>query len=63
MPELEQLFEPDEAMAKLRVGHTNFWGLVASGALPVVRIGPRKVLVRESDLAAFIESRVVVGTP
>jgi len=63
MPELEQLYEPDEAAAKLHVGHTKFWRLVASGGLPVVRLGPRKVLCRESDLAAFIEAHVVVGTP
>ena len=44
----------------LRVGRNTAYGLVGSGAIPVVRIKPYILRVRREDLDRFIESRVGV---
>jgi excisionase family DNA binding protein len=50
----DRLLHPLEAQAVLNCGRRKFRELTRSGALRVVRLGPKTVRVRESDLRAFI---------
>jgi excisionase family DNA binding protein len=52
----DRLLDRLETQAILKCGHRKFRELVASGRLPVVRLGPKTLRVRESDLRAFIAS-------
>ena len=54
------LLRAEEVSRLLRIGRTMTFQLIASGDLPVVRIG-RAVRVPKSELARWIRERTVVG--
>ncbi len=57
-----ELLTIGEAAAELRLGRSFVYAnLIASGQLPTVKISPRAVRVRRSDLLAWIE-RVSAAT-
>jgi excisionase family DNA binding protein len=54
--EVPKLLTVKEAAALLRLGRTTLYtGALATGELPSIRIGSRR-LIRADDLAAFIEA-------
>lgn len=56
MTDIPQLLTVNEAAALLRMNRcTLYRGALATGELPSVRIGSRR-LIRADDLAAFIDS-------
>lgn len=55
--EPEYLMSPDEVRQHLGLGRTYTYRLLATGAIPSVRIG-RLRKVRRSDLEQFIEARL-----
>ena len=53
-PEAEdRLLVENDTRDRLKIGHSTYYGLIQSGALPSVKVGRRRY-VRESDLRAFI---------
>jgi excisionase family DNA binding protein len=55
--ELTELMSPDEVRQYLGLGRTYTYHLLATGAIPSVRIG-RLRKVRRTDLEEFIEARL-----
>lgn len=56
-PMVPRLLTVEEVRAELGIGSTLIRGVIASGALPVVRIG-RAVRVRRVDLDAYVEAHL-----
>ncbi|MBU1008470.1 helix-turn-helix domain-containing protein [Candidatus Dependentiae bacterium] len=54
---MERLLTRREAMAYLRISHQTMANLMKTG-LPFVRVG-RKILIRQSDIDAFLEERLI----
>jgi excisionase family DNA binding protein len=50
----ERLLKPMEVALRLGLRRTACYGLLGSGALPVIRLNPRVVRVRESDLDEWV---------
>ena len=59
---VEKLLGMREVADTLGLGRSKTWQLTASGDLPTVRLGRRR-LVRTADLAEFIEAPVHGGPP
>jgi excisionase family DNA binding protein len=57
----EYLMSPDEVRQYLGLGRTNTYRLLATGAIPSVRIG-RLRKVRRTDLEQFIEAHLEQAT-
>jgi excisionase family DNA binding protein len=55
--DIESLFSAPEAAKILRSSERAVRGWIASGTIPVVRLG-RKVLIRRSDLRRIIRSGI-----
>lgn len=55
------LYTLHEAAEKIGVCYATMRRYTSRGDLPVVRIGPRFLRIRHTDLQAFIDSRVDLG--
>lgn len=53
---------PEEAAAYTGYTRTGIYSLIRTGELPSLRIGRRRVVLRD-DLDRLLESRRVIGTP
>lgn len=51
---MKRLVPLAEAHVQLGLGYSTLRGLIASGVIPAVRIGKRKLYVREDVLDAFV---------
>lgn len=52
-----QLLSPAEAARRLSISIRTMRTLIASRALPVVRVTPMRLAITEADLAAYIVAR------
>jgi len=59
---MTQLLNLLEAAKMLRIHRITLRRHIAEGSIPVVQVG-RRVLIKETDLEAFIASRTVVQVP
>jgi excisionase family DNA binding protein len=57
-----QLVTVAEAAEALRISDRTVFRSIEKGELPVVRLG-RRVLLREQDLAAYVNERTAVAAP
>ena len=53
----EQLFTMKQASERLGVSYQFLWRCCKKGLLPVVRLSPRCVRVKESDVVLFVNAR------
>ncbi|MFQ3678837.1 MAG: helix-turn-helix domain-containing protein [Fimbriimonadaceae bacterium] len=61
MNNANRLLTVREVCSWLGIGRSRFYELVRSGELPVIRLGPRGVRLRSSDLERFVEERQEFG--
>jgi len=54
----ERLYTPNEAAKLLSVSRSMIYVLIDRGDLEVTKIGPRSTRISESELKAFLASRV-----
>ena len=53
----DELLTIGEAAERLRISRSSLYDRLRDGSIPTVRLGPRIVRVRTSDLDAFLELR------
>jgi excisionase family DNA binding protein len=58
---LPRLMTLAESAAALTISTRTLRALLARGAIPFVRVGARRLALRESDLSAWIAAREVQG--
>ena len=62
---MERYLTTKEVLERIPIGSTSLGIEIRTGALPSVRPGPggRRLLIRETDLEAYMRARTVGGEP
>jgi excisionase family DNA binding protein len=63
MEKMKLLYSRAEACTSLGISLRSLEGLIDRGELAVVAVGPRRKLIRASDLEAFVRKATTKKTP